>query len=364
MATRHGRGIGFYLKAVGGVLTLAATIAGAYFAFRSQPATFGTADWVHQANAACEQDFGPLRLSTFDGLVPATATAGQNTSSSGQFSSKVQDWITEEGDLSKQVGDLAALQTPHDARAVQVAAVLNSGNQLVGSMDAFADVMQADVASTTGVSSTQVAAARKDGDNVLVALLAWQRALKTLTLSHCAFWTDSPASTPATLPPPSAPASPPGATPPGSLSSLDPGEQQLVSVLDPADLDNCTGRPDLEAGGVVAALNCEAVSPGPTLRPLVVQFSDIAAADTWFTTGTANFTGGDDCAAGDKLGLWTHNGVPTGPLGCSYTTVDGAEDFRMVWVIDNSLIGVIADGTVGSLMYDWWTNWCYVTDGR
>ena len=86
-----------------------ATVAGAYFAFRSQPATFGTTDWVHQANAACEQDYGPLRLSLFDGLIASKSpTAGQNNSSAQQLTSGVQDWITEEGDLSKQVGGLSA----------------------------------------------------------------------------------------------------------------------------------------------------------------------------------------------------------------------------------------------------------------
>ena len=35
----------------------------------------------------------------------------------------------------------------------------------------------------------------------------------------------------------------------------------------------------------------------------------------------------------------------------------------MVWVIDNSLIGVIADGTNGLLLDDWWRNHCYVIGG-
>lgn len=358
------RGISFYVKAAAGAVTLVATVAGAYFAFRSQPAKFGTADWVHSANAACEQDFGPLRLSLFDGLLPSTATtAGQNTSSTQQLTSRVQDWITAEGDLSKQVGDLSAIQTPQDSRAGQVRAVLNSGDALVGSMNTFANVMQTAVDSTSGVTAAQYAAAAKDGDAFLATLLTWQKALKTLNLDDCAFWTNNPASTPATVAPPSAPASAPPSVPvtppPGSLS-LSTGEEQLASQLDPADLTNCTGRPGLEVDGVVAALNCEALSPGPTLRPLVVQFSDIDAASTWFADSTTGFVDRDDCAAGYRLGTWTHYGLPAGPLGCAYLA-DG--DFRMVWVIDGSLIGVIADGNNGTLMYDWWTKWCYVTGG-
>lgn len=360
MASRHRRGISFYLKSAGGLLGLVATVAGAYFAFRSQPATFGTTDWVHQANAACEQDYGPLRLSLFDGLIASKSpTAGQNNSSAQQLTSGVQDWITEEGDLSKQVGDLSAIQTPHDNGAAQVRAVLNSGNTLVGSMDAFANAMQAGIG-TTGVSTAQVAAGEKDGDEVLSSLLAWRKALKALNLSHCAFWVNNPASTPASLAPPSASASAPITTPASPFSSLSSGEQQLASLIDPADLDNCTGRPSLEENGVVAALNCQAVSPGPALRPLVVQFSDITAADSWFGSNTTGFVDRNDCIDGYKLGVWTHYGLPAGPLGCAYVS-DG--DFRMVWVIDNSLIGVIADGTNGLLLDDWWRNHCYVIGG-
>jgi hypothetical protein len=32
----------------------------------------------------------------------------------------------------------------------------------------------------------------------------------------------------------------------------------------------------------------------------------------------------------------------------------------MVWILDNVLIGVIADGTNGQAMYDWWTGSAYV----
>ena len=58
-------------------------------------------------------------------------------------------------------------------------------------MDAFANAMQAGIG-TTGVSTAQVAAGEKDGDEVLSSLLAWRKALKALNLSHCAFWVNNP----------------------------------------------------------------------------------------------------------------------------------------------------------------------------
>ncbi len=65
-------------------------------------------------------------------------------------------------------------------------------------------------------------------------------------------------------------------------------------------------------------------------------------------------------ADGYRLGTWTHNGIVSGPLGCAYET---GSDFRIVWVIDNSLIGVIADGSNGPAMTEWSENSAYVVYG-
>ncbi len=35
----------------------------------------------------------------------------------------------------------------------------------------------------------------------------------------------------------------------------------------------------------------------------------------------------------------------------------------MVWVAYTPLIGVAADGSSGSVMYSWWTDWGYVLSG-
>ena len=138
---------------------------------------------------------------------------------------------------------------------------------------------------------------------------------------------------------------------PNSITSLTDGEQQLVNRLKPDLLTNCKGRSALERGGVVAAVNCQHVETGPTKQPLVVQFSEIESAQTWFHNNTDGFVDQDNCADGYQLGTWTKNHVVAGTIGCSYTT-EG--DLRIVWVINNALIGVIASGSDGSDMYNWW----------
>ena len=199
----------------------------------------------------------------------------------------------------------------------------------------------------------------RDGDRVLVVLLSWQQALKALTLSHCAFWADSPASAPATLAPPSAAPSPPQTTPPAPLSPFDPGEQQLVSVLDPADLTNCVGRPALEGGGVLAAIT-QTVSPGPTFVPWSSS-SRTSRPPTHRSTPAqpASLT----IRTAWRAPSWA-DGRTTACRQAHWAAPTSGGDFRMVWLIDNSLIGVVADGTNGTVLNDWWSNWCYVTGGR
>ncbi len=358
-------------KTIAGALTLVATaaaVAGAYFAFRSQPQSPTTAGWITQANAACDRDIGSLHMSIYEAALPESdQTAGQNVSAGQQKASRLRNLIAVEGSLSKLNGDLAALQMPQDSRAPDVRAVLRSGNALVSSMDNFSGAMQTAVESSSAVSAVQIAAEVKDADVVLVSAVSWEKAIRVLDLTSCPFWTANPPSVAPTVAPPTAPVTPPPAAPvtpppaapvtPGPASNLTPGELQLADELTSSDLTNCIGRPDLETGGVVAAVNCQSVQFGPTERPLVVQFADSDAALTWFGDNTTGFVNRGDCADGYELGTWNHDGLLEGPWGCAYTS---GSDFRMVWVADPSLVGVIADGSNGATMYAWWANWGYV----
>jgi hypothetical protein len=335
-----------FVKAIAGVLTLAATIAGTYFTYlavRPHPVT--SASWVSKANAACDQDSGAVVQSIFD--------ASAASSSSSQ-ESRISALVSAAAGLSKLVGDMAALPTPQDSRAPEVQAVLSSGRAMFNSLDNYEFAVQNSPTNAPGTTISQNSGNESSAfKSVLSAIIAWRKAIGTLGLTQCPFWT---AGNPSTLPEPSPPATSP--IPQQSPVILyNAGEQQLVKELNPNDLTNCTGKPALEINGIVAAVNCQAVETGPTLQPLVVQFSNIESAQAWFNNNTVSFTDEGNCADGYRLGPWTWNGIDSGVLGCSYTSDD---DFRMVWVIGNALIGVIADGSDGSTMYAWWKNSAYV----
>jgi hypothetical protein len=336
------------VKAAVGAITLVATVAGAYYGYRawkdSQPTTAG---WIRGADAACDQDVGSLNESVFSGLVSSSATQSDGSAQSSQVN-KVSAFVGAVGSLSKLVGDLAALPMPHDGRAPEVQAVLSSGNTIVDNLQTFSGAAQNAVENPSRTALAQDLATEAAADKLFMKnVVVWQKAIGALGLTQCPFWVSNPNAPPATAP----------ATPPAPVSSLTPGEQQMVDQLNPNDLNNCTGRPALEGGGVLAAVNCDSGQPGPSLRPLVVRFSDLYAAEEWFAKYTTGFVDHDDCPDGYRLGTWTHNYVVSGLLGCAYET---STDFRMVWILDNVLIGVIADGTNGQAMYDWWTGSAYV----
>ena len=173
-------------KTIAGALTLVATaaaVAGAYFAFRSQPHSPTTAGWITQANAACDRDNGSLHMSFFEAALPESdQTAGQNVSAGQQKASRLRNLIAVEGSLSKLNGDLAALQMPQDSRAPDVRAVLRSGNALVDSMNNFSGAMQAAVESNSAVSAVQITTEVKDADMVLVSVVTWEKAIRVLDL--------------------------------------------------------------------------------------------------------------------------------------------------------------------------------------
>jgi hypothetical protein len=348
-------GLSFYVKATAGILSLAATIAGTYFAFRSQPQSPTTAGWVTQANAACDRDIGSLKMSLFEGSLPAgDQTAGQNASAGQQKASRLGDMIAVEGALSKINGDLAALPIPGDSRAPAVQAALRAGTALVTSLDTYSDAAQAVIDNSGTASAAQLAAETQNENAVLSSEFTWQKAIAALGLTQCPFWTAHPPSAAPTVTPQAAPATTPPAAPSASLTAA---EQQLAGRLSSSDLTDCVGRPDQEINGIVAAVNCQSAQFGPTKSPLVVQFADAAAAQSWFQGNTTGFVDDDDCADGRQLGTWNHTGFFEGPWGCGYL---GNGDFRIISVANTPLVGLIADGSNGSIMYSWWKNWGYV----
>ncbi len=148
-----------------------------------------------------------------------------------------------------------------------------------------------------------------------------------------------------TGPPPSSASPSPSPSPTATLSAA---EQQLVDMLNSGILDNCTGAPNEEGNDVLAAVNCSAVSSGPTLRPLAETLAAGSAA-TWFQNNTNGFPGGGTCPDGDYVGYWEHDGTDDGPIGCGQH--NGL--YRIVWVVDGD-VGLIADGSSSQSLYNWW----------
>jgi serine/threonine-protein kinase len=151
-------------------------------------------------------------------------------------------------------------------------------------------------------------------------------------------------STAMTSPPPTSPTPTPTPT-----VTYDAAEQTLVNSLVSNVFDNCMGRPDLETGIVVAALNCSSLSSGPSLIPLIEV---IASGDeqTWFADNTSGFTNTDStCTVGTYVGTWQHNGTTQGLMACG---LQSNGDLEIVWVVNDD-VGFIAEGP-DSDMYSWW----------
>lgn len=359
---RKRRGVSFYIKVFTGVITFAATLAGLYLAFSSRPHPFTSRDWTRKANAACEKDSGDVAQATSKGIISLTRLLG-GQSGMADPQAVVENLVDVAGAESKVLGELRDLTPPVDRRS-DVNAVLSTGDALVSNTR----IISVDVSTVllgtpdpSGRGSAAVTTELSDAlkANFLTVVPSWRKAIGPLGLNKCPLWVSDPNVTP-TLPGPVVFPTTPGTPAPTTSSpapSLTDGEQQLVGLLDPSILTSCDGRPDQEGDGVVAAVNCSPVRAGPTKRPLVVRFADAASAQAWFTSATRGIIDENDCAAGQKLGPWTHNNVNVGLLGCTATTTGG---FRMVWVIDSALVGVIADGSDGTVMSDWWQQSAYV----
>jgi hypothetical protein len=294
-----------------------------------------------------------MSQSIFNGLAPSTAGQPGSSVQASQVS-KVNGLIGAVTSLTKVIGDMDALPTPEDGRAAQVHDVLSSGHALVNSLNRFSYAAQDSVENTSATSVAKDYATEATAfKQFRVNIVTWRKAIGRLGLNQCPFWTSGD---PNVLPSPSQTTAPPAAQP-GQTAVLSYAEQQLADRLSPSDLNNCYAQPGAEGAGIVAAVNCYTAISGPTKQPLVVEFSDISAAQAWFSSNTTGYVDQNDCAGGHRLGTWTHNEVNAGMLGCTYTTSGG---FRMVWVIDGGLIGVIADGSNGQAMYSWWEHSAYV----
>jgi hypothetical protein len=143
-----------------------------------------------------------------------------------------------------------------------------------------------------------------------------------------------------------------------STASLDAGEKQLANSLNSRVFDNCTGRADVLSVNTVAAINCSATTVGPTSRPLAETLTS-GHAETWFQNNTSGYTNSSTCADGSYVGTWSHDGSVAGQLGCG---LEANGLLRIVWIVDNNQVGIIAEGSNHQALYNWWnSNACAVS---
>jgi len=139
--------------------------------------------------------------------------------------------------------------------------------------------------------------------------------------------------------------------------ALSAAEQQLAGKLNPAMFYDCTGRPDLESGDTVTAINCSYAGTGLALRPLAETFPS-GDASAWLQSHTTGFKNSGSCADGSYVGTWSRSGSVAGQIGCG---IVGGNLLRIVWVVGNQ-VGMIAEGSDHQAMYTWWKSMsCPVT---
>ena len=292
------------VKAMAGVLTFAATIAGAYFAYlaiRPHPVT--TASWVDQANAACDQDYGSVQQSLFNAV--AMVKAG---SSSANDVSALDSAV---GSLRKLIGDLSAQQMPTDSRKSQVQAALSSGDALVSSLESFSFAEQNAALNTSGTTQSQDQATESAAaKQTLINLVAWRKAIGTLGLTRCPFWTSNPD---APIPQSTTPASPPGISAGQMAQDASGGTDENETVTNATCYQNTLQQ---EADGTAQAQCDLTLSNGAIMRSRV---TDNDNQTKFYDEFQENLTASD--IANAVIGESTTDGLTVSDASCDPNTI-------------------------------------------
>ena len=142
-----------------------------------------------------------------------------------------------------------------------------------------------------------------------------------------------------------------------SAATLTAAEQQLANSLNSRIFDACTSSADELSVNTLAAINCSATT-GPPSRPLAETLAP-GHAETWFQNNTSGYTNSNNCVGGSYVGTWSHDGSVAGQLGCGLGA-DGV--LRIVWIVDDNQVGIIAQNSDHQALYNWWkSNACAVT---
>jgi hypothetical protein len=103
----------------------------------------------------------------------------------------------------------------------------------------------------------------------------------------------------------------------------------------------------------VAALNCKPAKTGPDRDPLVQQYTSQSEMKSHMDSRAKGLSTTGDCSAGKVYaGTWTVSGTTKGQLICD----QNAGYFRMEWTFDDTNIGMVAEATDWSTVFNWWKN--------
>jgi hypothetical protein len=332
------------------VVSFIATVVGLVAAIHSWPKGVTEADWAKKANQTCEKYQGDIMqplLTVSPQLSQLQQGGNADTNQLVQISVQVGSIS---GAFSKLTSDMEGIEAPKNDQNIND--LIKTSQDISAEFAALAAVVnRAAMKQTTDSDAASVNQADKRFNDV--SLLAWDSLSTTLHMDQCVQLTSQLADT-------STPAS---TSPSPSPAQLTAAQQSLAAQLRTSVLTSCIAAPIQLPPGVVAALDCQAVATGPTKLPLVMQFSNLTAMNSWLKSGwEAGITQpmGTVCSDGDYQQQWQSQLTPNLRAGELVCVQAGTNDFRMAWTFDSAAVMVTAQGTDGATLYQWWQKNAYL----
>lgn len=325
-------------------------------------------EWSRAANSACERDFQGIAqpLITVFPLISQMMTqvqSGQkvNLDDATEISEQT---IQISGAFRKLSGDLRVITVPGGGHRPKIDELVKAGDQMSNIFAAISVTMSRWAANTVTVDElSQTTTAMAGFDDLSQS---WLTLTVRLRVPLCGFFAQ-PSSSSSALVIPSRTPQPSHAQPFPSRTSPTPradesftsAERSLVRMIRSDRLTRCAPARSITTAGVLAAVNCSATVDVPRKRPLVMKFEDTDGLTRWLHKWGSDVThsAGSHCVDGSFNSGWRHNGVRIGSLVCEKTDPNG---FRIAWTFDSYKIAVVASGTDGVSLGEWWSHNAYL----
>lgn len=366
---------GFLRRIPGSLKSIIAIFAGLAgiisFFYACQERQYDLKDWSRNAMSICERRSHEIRAPQRDSLDNLSTTLAQlsttmasgtapDLSGMGYAAASIEDLADA---LRATVGDFRALPIPQGHKT-DINHLLDNGEAYVTSfadlaaeMREITNVAKAINWSNLDASADQVATLKSAMTRTSTTLNknsstvepAWTQSLHSLGIGQClptVHGYSVPSEEQTTTP---IDTSRPSIEPPFSQQ-----EANLLATLNKSEFEKCSAKPDKENTEIVAALNCNAVRPGPDRRPFIVRVSDPAALSRLADREAAALNGYGDCSRGEDFkGTWSNKlGTVRGTMVCA-TNEEGY--FRIWWAFDTTNIYMVAEAKDSAALYHWWS---------